>query len=284
MTKTECRAFQILLGIAVRPPGLRRFRLQSGADQGDRARQPRRRGVQEQPLRLGREGFQAGDPDRPVVRDRLLQPGQGLPEAAEVGQGDRVLRAGRPAEAGQRQLPVRPGRGLLRVEEARPGAEGVPGRDRRRPEAVQGLVASRPGLQDPRPPEGGGRCASPRHRGQPALLEVVRRARLPLPRLRLQQGSGSGVPGLRDGQGRRRRVPQRLRAGAQEPQAVRAGDERVQEGDRPRSASSTTRSTTPAWRTPTGSTRPTATTRRTRRASTCRSSSPTRPRPPTATT
>jgi tetratricopeptide (TPR) repeat protein len=39
------------------------------------------------------------------------------------------------------------------------------------------------------------------------------------------------------GQGRRRRVPQRLRPGAQEPQAVRAGDGRVQEGDRPRSGS-----------------------------------------------
>jgi tetratricopeptide (TPR) repeat protein len=63
----------------------------------------------------------------------------------------------------------------------------------------------------------------PRHRGEPALLEVVRRARLPLPRLRLQQGSGSGVPGLRDREGRRRRVPQRLRPGAEEPQAVRAG-------------------------------------------------------------
>ncbi len=57
----------------------------------------------------------------PVVRDRLLQPGEGLPEAAEVGQGDRVVRAGRSAQAGQRQLPVRPRRGLPRVEEDRRG-------------------------------------------------------------------------------------------------------------------------------------------------------------------
>src|SRR4026207_1637725 len=41
--------------------------------------------------------------------------------------------------------------------------------------------AAAPCRHEPRPPEGGGRCAPPRHRGQPALLEVVRRAWVPLP-------------------------------------------------------------------------------------------------------
>ena len=182
--------------------------------------------------------------------------------------------SGRPAQAEQRQLPVRPRRGLPGGEEDRRGREGAA---RRRPQADPKLFKAwwRLGLvykMLDRPKEADDALRA-RHRGQHALLEVVRRARVPLPRLRLQQGGGAGVPGLRHGQGRRRRVPQRLRPGAQEPEAVRAGDRRVQEGDRRWIPSSTTPSTTAAWPTPTGTTRRTATTRRTRPASTSRSSS-----------
>ena len=187
------------------------------------------------------------------------------------------------ALAQERQLPVRPRRGLPRGKKI-DQAEKALRRPRRPTEALQGVLAARPRAQGPQSPEGGRRRAPQRHRGQPALLEVVRRARLPLPRLRLQQGSGAGLPGLRHGQGRRRRVPQRLRARAQEPQAVRAGDDASSRRPSTSTPSSTTRSTTPAWRTPTGSTRRTATTRRTRPASTSRSSSPTAASRPTATT
>ena len=80
------------------------------------------------------------------------------------------------AQAGQRQLPVRPRRGLPRVEEDRPGREGAEGGDRRRSQALQGLVAARPGLQDARPPEGGRRRA-PRTPSRPTRASRSRTSR-----------------------------------------------------------------------------------------------------------
>ena len=122
-------------------------------DQGHRARQPRRRGVQEQPLRLGREGSQAGDPDRSDLRDRATTTsGKVYQKQRKWDKGDR----GASRQAAQRR-PTTPttsttsARRTWRPKKLDAGREGAAGGHRGRPEAVQGLVASGPGLQDARP-------------------------------------------------------------------------------------------------------------------------------------
>ena len=57
--------------------------------------------------------------------------------------------------AQERQLPVRPRRGVPGGQEDRPGREGAEGGDRSRPQALQGALAPGPGLQDARPTEAG---------------------------------------------------------------------------------------------------------------------------------
>ena len=65
---------------------------------------------------------------------------------------------------------------------------------------------------------------------QPAAGQAVRGPGPPVPGLRRRQGGRAGVLRVRAGQRDERRVLQRPRAGAQGPEAVRAGGRRVQEG------------------------------------------------------
>ena len=149
------------------PAGLRGLHLQPGAHQGHRARQPRRRGVQEQPLRLGGEGSQAGDPDRSrPTRSPTTTWGR---SSRSSGSGTRRSSRSRRPSSASRTTPTtsttsaRPTSSRRRSTRPR---RRCTGRDGRRSQALQGLVAARPGLQDARPSQGGRRRPPARHRGQ----------------------------------------------------------------------------------------------------------------------
>jgi len=66
--------------------------VQASSASSHRDREQGCRGVQEQSLRLSRARAKAVHPDGPHLRDGLLQPGQGLSEAAQVGQSHRRVR------------------------------------------------------------------------------------------------------------------------------------------------------------------------------------------------